>query len=95
LCWVFSFLSFLFFSFFFFFVVLGFGLRAYTLSHPPALFCDGFFQDQFSLNNHKSFCVLTLTWELCPGLPCVPKTSWEADSSLATLPCYSHFVKGE
>jgi hypothetical protein len=32
-----------FFFFFFFFVVLGFELRAYTFSHLPALFCDGFF----------------------------------------------------
>jgi hypothetical protein len=27
-----------------FFVVLGFELRAYTLSHSAALFCDGFFE---------------------------------------------------
>jgi hypothetical protein len=33
------------------FVVLGFELRAYTLSHStsaPSLFCDGFFRDKFS-----------------------------------------------
>jgi hypothetical protein len=32
-----------FFFFFFFFVVLGFELRAYTLSHSTSLFCDRFF----------------------------------------------------
>jgi hypothetical protein len=30
-------------SFFFFLPVLGLELRAYTLSHPPDLYCDGFF----------------------------------------------------
>jgi hypothetical protein len=29
--------------FFFFLVILGLELRAYTLSHSTALFCDGFF----------------------------------------------------
>jgi hypothetical protein len=26
-------------------VILGFELRAYTLSHSPALFCEGFFHE--------------------------------------------------
>jgi hypothetical protein len=33
-----------------FMVALGFELRAYTLSHSPALYCDGFFWD--SLKNY-------------------------------------------
>jgi hypothetical protein len=36
---------------FFFFAVLGLELKAYTSSHsttPPALFCEGFFQDKVS-----------------------------------------------
>jgi hypothetical protein len=37
-----------FFFFFFFFAVLGFELRAYTLSHSASPFCDGFFQDRIS-----------------------------------------------
>jgi hypothetical protein len=31
-----------------FFAVLGFELRAYTLSHPPTLSCEGFFRDSVS-----------------------------------------------
>jgi hypothetical protein len=31
----------------FFFPVLGFELRAYTLSHPPAFFVIGFFEIGF------------------------------------------------
>jgi hypothetical protein len=38
----------LFLFFFFFPVVLGFELRAYTLSHSTSPFCDGFFQDRVS-----------------------------------------------
>jgi hypothetical protein len=31
-------------DFFFFFAILGFELRAYTLNHSTALFCEGFFK---------------------------------------------------
>jgi hypothetical protein len=40
---------------FFFFSVLGFELKAYTLSHFTRPFCGGFFRDKFSLFAWASF----------------------------------------
>jgi hypothetical protein len=42
-------------SFFFFLVVLGFELRAYTLSHSTSPFCDGLFS---KIETHKLFAQL-------------------------------------
>jgi hypothetical protein len=42
--------------FLFFFVILGFELRAYTLSHSPALFVKGFcFCFCFQIGSHELF----------------------------------------
>jgi hypothetical protein len=41
-----------------FFVVLGFELRAYTMSHSTSHFCDGFFS---KIGSHEVF-ALGLAW---------------------------------